>query len=55
MDPYAARVGLVAIRGTLTVASSHKLVGVIGADIKIMRSSSLISPTLRISTTVRPW
>ena len=34
MDPYAARVGLVAIRGTLTVASSHKLVGVIGADIK---------------------
>ena len=34
MDPYAARVGLVAIRGTFTVASSHKLVGVIGADIK---------------------
>ena len=33
-DPYAARVGLVALRGSFTVASSHKLVGVIGADIK---------------------
>ena len=34
VDPYAARVGLVALRGSFTVASSHKLVGVIGADIK---------------------
>jgi len=33
-DPYSARVGLVALRGSFTVASSHKLVGVIGADIK---------------------
>ena len=33
-DPYAARVGLVALRGSFTVASSHKLVGVIGVDIK---------------------
>ena len=33
-DSYAARVGLVALRGSFTVASSHKLVGVIGADIK---------------------
>ena len=33
-DPHAARVGLVALRGTFTVASSHKLVEVIGADIK---------------------
>ena len=34
VDPHAARVGLVALRGTFTVASSHKLVEVIGADIK---------------------
>ena len=34
LSPYSARVGLVALRGSLTVASSHKLVGVIGADIK---------------------
>lgn len=33
-DPYAARVGMVALRGSFTVASSHKLVGVISADIK---------------------
>ena len=33
-DPYAARAGLVALRGSLTVASSHKLVAAIGADIK---------------------
>ena len=33
-DPFSARVGLVAIRGRLTVASSNKLVGVISADIK---------------------
>ena len=34
MDPYSARVGLVALRGSFTVASSNKLVGVIGGDIK---------------------
>ena len=34
MDPFSARIGLVAIRGRLTVASSNKLVGVISADIK---------------------
>ncbi len=34
LDPFAARVGLVALRGRFTVASSHKLVAVIGADIK---------------------
>ena len=34
VDPFSARVGLVAIRGRLTVASSNKLVGVISADIK---------------------
>ena len=34
LSPYSARVGLVALRGSLTVASSHKLAGVIGADIK---------------------
>ena len=33
-DPYSARVGLVALKGSFTVASSHKLVSVIGADIK---------------------
>ena len=33
-DPHSARVGLVALRGAFTVASSHKLVEVIGADIK---------------------
>ena len=34
LGPYSARVGIVALRGSLTVASSHKLAGVIGADIK---------------------
>ena len=33
-DRYSARVGLVALKGTLTVASSNKLAGVIGGDIK---------------------
>ena len=33
-DPLAARVGMVALRGTLSVASSHKLVSVIGLDIR---------------------
>ena len=33
-DPLAARVGMVALRGTLSIASSHKLVSVIGLDIK---------------------
>ena len=33
-DPWSARVGLVALKGSFTVASSHKLVSVIGADIK---------------------
>ena len=33
-DPYAARVGLVALEGRFTVASSNKLATVIGADIK---------------------
>ena len=33
-DPYSARVGLVALRGSLTVASSYKLVAVIAEDIK---------------------
>ncbi len=33
-DPHAARVGMVALRGTLSVASSHKLVSVIGLDIR---------------------
>ena len=33
-DPFSARVGLVALRGSFTVASSHKLVGVISDDIK---------------------
>ena len=33
-DPLSARVGMVAFRGTLTVASSHKLVSVIGLDIR---------------------
>ena len=32
-DPLSARVGLVAFRGTFTVASSHKLVAVVAADI----------------------
>ena len=34
MDEYTARVGLVALRGSFTVASSKKLVGVISEDIK---------------------
>ena len=33
-DPYSARVGLVQLEGRFTVASAHKLVTVIGADIK---------------------
>ena len=33
-DEFSARVGLVALRGSFTVASSHKLVGVISDDIK---------------------
>ena len=33
-DPHQARVGIVALRGTLTVASSRNLVSVIGADIR---------------------
>ena len=34
LEPYAARVGLVALKGIFTVASSHKLVGTFGPDIK---------------------
>lgn len=34
MDEFTARVGLVALRGSFTVASSQKLVGVISEDIK---------------------
>ena len=33
-DPHAARVGMVALGGTLSVASSHKLVSVVGLDIR---------------------
>ena len=33
-DPFAARVGLVSLRGSFSVASSNKLVTAIGADIK---------------------
>ena len=33
-DPFAARVGMVQLKGSFTVASSRKLVDVIGADIK---------------------
>ena len=33
-DPYSARVGMVALRGSLTVASSRKLVSVLGPDIQ---------------------
>ena len=33
-DPHAARVGIVALGGTLSVASSHKLVSVVGLDIR---------------------
>ena len=33
-DPHAARVGMVALRGMVSVASSHRLVSVIGLDIK---------------------
>ena len=34
VNPYAARVGLVSLRGSFTVASSHELVAAISADIK---------------------
>ena len=34
MDPYAARVGMVSLNGSFTVASSQKLHRVIGGDIK---------------------
>ena len=34
IDPYSARVGLVRLKGSFTVASSQKLYGVIGGDIK---------------------
>ena len=33
-DPFAARIGMVKLNGSFTVASSHRLVAVIGADIK---------------------
>ena len=33
-DPYSARVGLVKLMGRFTVASAHRLVTVVGADIK---------------------
>ncbi len=33
-DSFAARVGLVALRGSFTVASSNKLIGTIGVDIR---------------------
>ena len=33
-DPLSARVGLVALRGSFTVASSHKLVTVVSADLR---------------------
>ncbi len=33
-DPFAARVGLVALRGSFTVASSRKLIDTIGEDIR---------------------
>ena len=33
-DPFSARVGIVVLRGRFTVASSHRLATVIGADIK---------------------
>ena len=33
-DQFSARVGLVALRGTFTVASSNKLIGTLGADIR---------------------
>ncbi len=33
-DPYSARVGLVKLMGRFTVASAHKLVTAVGADIK---------------------
>ncbi len=33
-DPYSARVGLVRLMGRFTVASAHKLVTTVGADIK---------------------
>ncbi len=32
-DEYAARTGLVALKGSFTVASAHRLVGVVGGDI----------------------
>ena len=34
LDPHSARVGLVVLRGSFTVASSRELVSVIGADIR---------------------
>ena len=34
IDPLSARVGLVALRGSFTVASSHKLVAAISADLR---------------------
>ncbi len=34
MDPFSARVGLVAFQGTFTVASSNKMVGTLSVDIR---------------------
>ena len=34
VDPFSARVGLVAFRGTFTVASSNKMVGTLSVDIR---------------------
>ena len=33
-DPYAARTGLIALKGTFTVASSHRLVGAYSVDVQ---------------------
>ncbi len=33
-DPYAARTGLIALKGTFTVASSHRLVGAFSVDVQ---------------------
>ena len=56
ISPYSARVGLVKLRGSFTVASSSKLTRTIGDDIVgPRRGDPSTSPRPTTSTTAPPW
>ena len=54
-DPFAARIGMVRLTGSFTVASSHSLVAVIGADLKDHEVVIFDFAGPRTSTTAPPW